>query len=291
MSEHTRPGDLPGEDERADLERLALEVALEAGRLVIDERPTDLGVDGTKSTRTDIVTVMDQRSQDLIIERLSAARPGDTILGEERGEVSGDSAVTWVVDPIDGTVNYLYGFPAYAISIAAVVGDPEVPGGFVPFAGVVVSLETAEVYRARTGGGAWMARPGHEEQRVVAAPGPELGLALVGTGFGYAAERRRWQARVLAETRPRVRDIRREGCASLDLCHVATGRLDAYYETGLNPWDLAAAWVFAAEAGVVLGGPDGSGPPGPDLTWAAGPALAPAFSALVVDATRTLRTD
>ncbi len=279
----------PGEDERAEIERIAVEVALAAAALIVDERPRDLGVDVTKSSLTDIVTVMDQRSQDLIIERLSAARPHDAVFGEERGGVEGTSAVTWVVDPIDGTVNYLYDIPAYAVSIAAAVGDPRVPGAFVPFAGAVVNPVTGEVFRARTGGGAWLARRGRDEERVVAPPGPDLALALVGTGFGYAAERRRWQGLTLAEVLPHIRDIRREGGAALDLCHVATGRIDAFYETGLNAWDLAAAWVFAREAGVVVGGLSGPGTPGPDLTWAAGPRLAETFSAVVIEATRLHR--
>ncbi len=280
---------LPPDDERAELERLAVEVAVEAGRLIVEERPRDLGVDVTKSTRTDIVTVMDLRSQDLIMERLSAARPGDSVFGEERGGVAGDSAVTWVVDPIDGTVNYLYGIPAYAVSVAAVVGDPTVPGGFVPFVGAVVNPVSGEVYHARTGGGAWLAEPGRSERRLAAGPGPDLALALVSTGFGYAAQRRRWQAGVLADVLPWVRDIRREGGAALDLCHIATGRVDAFYETGLNAWDLAAAWVVMTEAGVVVGGLDGLGRPGPELTWAAGSGLAQPFSALVIEATNRHR--
>ena len=290
MSQAPAPSpELPAEDERVEIERVAVEVSMAAARLLVDERPHDLGVDTTKSSRSDVVTVMDLRSQDLIMERIAAARPHDAVFGEERGGVDGTGAVTWVVDPIDGTVNYLYDIPAYAVSVAAVVGDPRVPGGFTAFVGVVVNPVTGEIFRARSGGGAWSGRPGRADERVLAAPGPDLGLALVGTGFGYAAERRRWQARVLGDLLPRVRDIRREGGAALDLCHVATGRLDAFYETGLNPWDLAAAWVVAREAGVVVGGLDGPETPGPDLTWAAGPALAGPFSAAVIEATRAHR--
>jgi len=281
----TTSSGIPPIEERAALERLAVEVALEAARLIVEERPADLGVEGTKSTQTDIVTVMDQRSQDLIIERLSAARPHDAVFGEERGGVSGDSGVTWVVDPIDGTVNYLYGIPAYAVSIAAAVGAPDTPDGFVPFVGVVANPMTGQTFHAHTGGGAWLSRPGEAATRIAAGRGTDLGLALVATGFGYAAERRRWQARVLGEVLPAVRDIRREGSAALDLCHVASGWVDAFYETGLNPWDLAAGWVVALEAGAVLGGVDGPGVPDGRLAWAAGPGLADEFSALVIGAT------
>ena len=282
---------VPSEDERAEIEGIALDIAVAAADIVLTERPRDLGVDATKSTRTDIVTVMDLRSQDYIVDRIAAARPGDAVFGEERGGLAGGSGITWVVDPIDGTVNYLYGIPEYAVSIAAVTGDPRTPGAFAAFAGVVAAPATGEVFHARTGGGAWLRRSlaAGPEERLDVSPGPELAMALVATGFGYDPERRAWQADVLREVLPQVRDIRRIGCAALDLCHVATGRLDGFYETGLNPWDFAAAWVVAREAGVVVGGLAGPGTPATDLTWAAPPALAGPLSGVVIDATRRHR--
>ena len=224
----TVPDSLP----LAELESLAVEVAAEAARLIVDERPEELGVERTKSSATDVVTVMDQRAQDLIRGRLRAARPSDGFLGEEEGGSATSSEVTWVVDPIDGTVNYLYGIPAYAVSVAAVVGDPAVPGEWTPVAGAVVDPERGRTFRARLGGGAWMSVAGAEDVRLGVGRQSDLAQALVGTGFGYESGVRRWQAQVLADVIPHVRDIRRFGSAALDLCHVADGSLDAYFERG-----------------------------------------------------------
>lgn len=269
------------------LERLALEVATEAARLV-EDRPDDLGA-VTKSSATDVVTAMDRASQDLVRRRLLAARPDDGFLGEEDGarpERPG-GGVTWVVDPIDGTTNYLYGIPLYAVSVAAVVGDPTRPGRWRPVAGAVVNPATGESYAAHLGGGA--RRTDAAGRRVALRPSAadDLGLTLLGTGFSYDAGVRAWQARVLAHVLPVVRDIRRGGSAALDLCHVADGRLDAYHERMLNPWDLAAGWLVATEAGAVVGGSvvsggrSGHGDPGPDLAWACAPALAGPFADLL----------
>ena len=225
-----------------DLMALAESVAREAGRLVVDERPHGLEVADTKTTSTDIVTEMDQRSERLIVERLTAARPDDGFLGEEGAEREGTSGVRWVVDPIDGTVNYLYELPAYAVSIAAAVDGTVV-------AGAVVNPVLGEVWTAARGHGAW-----RDGVRLPAVDVPPLELALVATGFGYDARRRARQAELLREVLPRVRDVRRVGAASLDLCAVATGRVDAYYEQGLKPWDLAAGGLVAEEAGVVVTG-------------------------------------
>src|SRR5699024_716017 len=161
----------------ATLLEVAERVALEAGRLIVDERPRDLGVVETKSSATDVVTVMDQRSQDHLLARLGELRPEDGFAGEERGGRAGDSGITWVVDPIDGTVNYLYGVPAYAVSVAAVLGDPSSPGGWRPVAGAVVNPVTGERYTASLGGGAHRAI-GEGEARRLQVGGPELGLAL-----------------------------------------------------------------------------------------------------------------
>jgi myo-inositol-1(or 4)-monophosphatase len=245
----------------AGLLALALAAAREAARLVVDERPDGrLDVAATKSTATDIVTEMDRRSEQLVVERILADRPDDGFLGEEGASREGTSGVTWVIDPIDGTVNYLYEIPSYAVSVAARVGGEVV-------AGAVVNPASGETWTATLGGGAFLdGRP----VRVNASPG--LAMALVATGFGYAAERRARQAEILRVVLPQVRDVRRAGAASLDLCALACGRIDAYYEQGLKPWDLAAGGLVAAEAGALVGGLRGR-PAGEALVVAAPPGL------------------
>ena len=228
-----------------------------------DERADDLAVT-TKTTPTDVVTVMDRRAERLIVESLLAVRPGDGVLGEEGGERPGSSGVRWVVDPIDGTVNYLYRFPYWAVSIAAESGGEAV-------AGAVHAPLTGETFSAVRGGGAWLGPVG-TGQRLRCTSGVPLSQALVATGFGYDARRRARQAEVAAAVLPRVRDIRRAGTASLDLCAVASGRVDGYWERGLQPWDLAAGGLVAREAGAVVAGLDGR-PAGEDLVLAAGPEL------------------
>jgi myo-inositol-1(or 4)-monophosphatase len=263
---------VPAPEVLVELEQVAVEVALEAGRLIVDERPDDLGVAKTKSSATDVVTVMDQRAQDLLRQRLHAARPQDGFLGEEEGGAAARSEITWVVDPIDGTVNYLYGIPAYAVSVAAVVGDPGRSGAWRPVAGAVVNPVTGELFHAREGAGAWLV-VGDAEPRRLRVGGPAaLGQALAGTGFGYDPARRRWQANLLVEVLPQVRDIRRLGSAALDICGVAAGTLDCYFERGLNAWDMAAAWLVLTEAGGAFTGLDGH-PPGEDMVVAGAPAL------------------
>jgi myo-inositol-1(or 4)-monophosphatase len=271
---------LPEPTECAELERIAVELAVEAGRLIVDERPDDLGVAKTKSTATDVVTVMDQRSQDLLRTRLHGLRPQDGFLGEEEGGATARSEITWVVDPIDGTVNYLYGIPSYAVSVAAAVGDPARPGAWAPVAGAVVNPVTGEVFHAHVGGGAWLERPGVARRRLEVGEPPELAHALAGTGFGYDADRRLWQARMLLGVVPAIRDIRRIGSAALDICAVASGTLDCYFERGLNPWDLAAAWLVLTEAGGRFTGLRG-GPPDGSMVIGAAPRLHAELEALV----------
>lgn len=254
------------------LRALALDVALEAGRFIVDERPDELSV-GTKSTATDVVTDMDQRAQDLIVGTLARLRPDDGFLGEEEGgSRRGRTGITWVVDPIDGTVNYLYGVPAYAVSVAAVTGDPSVDGGWSPVAGAVVNPVTGEAYSAALGQGATREDRDGSRTTLRVSTVDTLAQALVATGFGYAAARRAWQAAVLADLLPDVRDIRRIGSAALDLCRVAEGSVDAYYERGLHPWDLAAGWLVVTEAGGTVTGPEGDAPC-EDLVIATGNAL------------------
>jgi myo-inositol-1(or 4)-monophosphatase len=184
------------------------------------------------------------------------------VLGEEYGDSGAPEpgAVRWVLDPIDGTVNYLYGLPQYAVSLAA-----EVAGAAV--AGVVINAATGAEWTATRGGGAW-----HEGRRLTPSVCTTLDQALVGTGFGYDARRRAQQGAVVAQLITRVRDIRRFGAAALDLCSVAEGTLDAYYEKGLNPWDHAAGGLIATEAGATVAGLNGA-PAGPAMVVAAPPAV------------------
>jgi myo-inositol-1(or 4)-monophosphatase len=274
---------LPGPDDATleALEALAVEVALDAGRLIVDERPANLGVSKTKSTATDVVTVMDQRAQDLLRSRLQEARPQDGFLGEEEGGTARTSEITWVVDPIDGTVNYLYNIPSYAVSVAAVVGDPGTPGAWRPVAGAVVNPVSGELFHARAGGGAWLEGGRTAARRLELADPPSLGHALVGTGFGYDTARRQWQATVLLDVLPEIRDIRRIGSAALDICALAAGSLDAYFERGLNPWDMAAAWLVLSEAGGRFTGLAGE-PPSDRMVVAAAPTLHTALHDVVL---------
>ncbi|MDQ2754083.1 MAG: inositol monophosphatase [Actinomycetota bacterium] len=192
----------------------------------------------TKSSPTDMVSEVDEAAEAFVSATLSAGRPDDALLGEEGSSRTGTTGVRWVVDPLDGTTNFLFGIPAYAVSIAA-----EVDGEAV--VGIVIDPSRGETWAAVRGGGARC--NGYPCQ--IAIGRSRLSTALVGTGFGYRKERRAWQAELLAAVLPRVRDVRRSGSAALDLCWVAGGRLDAYYEWGLNPWDLAAGGLICQEAG------------------------------------------
>ncbi|SKC72625.1 myo-inositol-1(or 4)-monophosphatase [Krasilnikoviella flava] len=243
----------PGTDVE-ELRALARSLAREAGALVREGRPARVEVAATKSSAVDPVTAMDRASEELLRTRLAAERPDDAILGEEGDDVPGTSGLTWVLDPIDGTVNYLYGVSSYAVSVAVVAGPPD-PERWTALAGCVHSVVDGRTWTAARGGGA--ERDGRALR--VSAP-PSLAQSLVGTGFGYAAERRARQAEVLAEVLPRVRDIRRLGAAAIDLCLVAEGALDLYYERGINAWDVAAGGLVAAEAGAWVGGLRGRGP-------------------------------
>jgi len=263
--------DAVDEQTAADLLDLAETVAREAGELVRARREhTAITVAATKSSPTDVVTESDRDSEQLIRTRLLVARPADGFLGEEGAGVEGSSGVRWVVDPIDGTVNYLYDIPAYAVSIAAVVADESV-------AGVVHVPATGETWTATRGGGAF-----HNGRAIEVSTCARLDRALIGTGFGYDSERRAAQAQVVARLLPRVRDIRRFGAASIDLCQVAMGRLDGYYEQGLAAWDRAAGTLVAAEAGALVGGL-GEEPASERLTVTAGPALYPLLQQLLAE--------
>lgn len=264
----------------AELERLCAEFAVQAGRFILEERPRHVRVAETKSSDTDVVTIMDRRSEELLRGLVRQARPDDGILGEEGAHVVGRSGLTWVVDPIDGTVNYLYDIPAYAVSVAVVVGDPGTPGEWRPVAGAVSDPNRGVVHHARQGGGAWTRpdRPGAEPRRLAVSTEDDLSRALLATGFGYEAQVRARQAEVMRAVLPMVRDIRRIGSAALDLVRVAEGTVDAYAESGLKAWDLAAGWVIVEEAGGRVVGVGET--PGPSLTVAAGPGLVELVRAL-----------
>ena len=257
----------------ATLLALAEEAADRAGRLLREGRPADLGVAATKSSPIDVVTEMDIAAEKLITGFLAERRPGDGFLGEEGGVTGGDSGVRWVIDPLDGTVNYLYGLPQWAVSIAA-EADGET------LAAVVAAPMRGETYRAVLGGGAERLTAGRPPEPLRTRPAPPLDQALIGTGFNYVAAVRTAQAAVAQRLIPRVRDIRRSGSAAIDLCDVAGGRLDGFYERGLAPWDLAAGDLIAREAGARTGGRPGL-PPSGDLTVAASPGVFDALQPLL----------
>jgi myo-inositol-1(or 4)-monophosphatase len=246
----------------SELLDLAISAARQAADLLLEGLGWPRTTVETKSTATDMVSEMDRASERLIVSRLLAARPRDGLVGEEGSASPGTSGVRWVIDPLDGTTNYLYGHPGWAVSIAA-----EDDAGVV--AGVVMDPMHGDTFTATRGEGA--RRNG---QAIACSPLDDVSTALVATGFGYAAGRRRAQAEVLVALLPRIRDIRRMGAASVDLCSVACGRVDAYYERGLQWWDLAAGRLVASEAGALVSAIDGA-PAGPDAgsIVAAGPGL------------------
>ncbi|MFJ6728212.1 inositol monophosphatase family protein [Streptomyces sp. NPDC091281] len=236
-----------------DLLALAEEAARRAGELLRDGRPADLAVAATKSSPIDVVTEMDIAAEKLITGLISDRRPDDGFLGEEGASSEGTSGVRWVIDPLDGTVNYLYGLPTWAVSIAA-----EQDGETV--VGVVAVPMRGETYRAVRGGGAWLTADRDGERALACRPPAPLDQALVSTGFNYVTDVRTHQADVAQRLIPLLRDIRRGGSAAVDLCDVAAGRLDGYYERGLHPWDLAAGDLIARQAGALTGGRPGERP-------------------------------
>jgi fructose-1,6-bisphosphatase/inositol monophosphatase family enzyme len=269
----TSPSDAGQDTGRPDITELlaiAVDAAAAAARLVRDQRPEHLAVTATKSSATDVVTEMDQASEALLVARIRSARPADGFLGEEGAHEPGRSGVVWVIDPIDGTVNYLYGIPTYAVSVGVQVDGR-------PVAGVVHNPVSGEVWTASRGNGAFL-----NGREVRVNEPPELAMALVATGFGYAPEARARQAEVVRALLPRIRDIRRAGSASLDLCAVATGRADAYFEQGAKPWDLAAGALIAQEAGAVVGGLAGRSA-GEDLVIAAPAGLFAELEAMLAE--------
>ncbi|MGZ4516962.1 MAG: inositol monophosphatase family protein [Mycobacteriaceae bacterium] len=256
------------------LQAVAVQVATAAASLVARRRAEVLGDHGgsvrTKSSDTDPVTLADTESEQLIRAELMRLRPLDSILGEEEGGSATARGLRWVIDPIDGTVNFLYGLPFYAVSVAV-----QLEGRTL--AGVVVEVVSGRVFAAALGCGATL-----DGERLRCNSVRQARLALVATGFGYQADRRRSQGEVLASLLPKVRDVRRVGSAALDLCAVAAGWVDAFYEHGLSPWDWAAGSLIAAEAGATVRLPPAMamGTAG-ELTFAAGPGVATELLTLI----------
>ena len=247
-----------------ELLAVAVDVVRSAAALAARLRAEGIGEVSTKSTPTDVVTAADKAVEEYVVDQLRQRRPDDAVLGEETGGTAGSTAVRWILDPIDGTVNYLYGLPQYAVSLAAEVGGRSV-------AGVVHNPATGIEWTATLGGGAWRAG-----RRLRGSAVTELGQALVATGFGYDPARRAHQSRVLAGLLPTIRDIRRFGAASIDLCLAAEGAVDAYFEKGLAPWDSAAGGLVATEAGLLVTGLAGAAA-GPAFLLAAPPGIHPAL--------------
>lgn len=235
-----------------ELLELAVSVAEEAAQIAADMRAGGIRVRATKSNELDIVTQADTAVESLIRQRLLAARPFDAVLGEESGEEEGTSGVTWIVDPIDGTVNYLYGSPSYSVSIAATILDS---GRRATVAGVVHAPALGVVYTAERDG---LARRNGEELRV--NTGVPLHKALVSTGIPYGIDQRGQVLNDIDRLVPRVRDLRLVGSAALDICGVADGRTDAHVGRRLPVWDYAAAGLVASQAGAVVEGQRLSGP-------------------------------
>jgi myo-inositol-1(or 4)-monophosphatase len=267
---------LPAEGSTHDgplaLRDLAAELARSAGTTAYRGRLAAAGSDGlvssTKSSATDIVTQFDRAAEAAIVGRLRELRPGDAIVGEEGTADSGTSGYAWFVDPIDGTTSFVYDQPTWSCSIAVARGDTMV-------AGAVYLPALDELFDAALGHGARLdGRPIHT------SGASDLALALVGTGFSYQVEARRQQAEHLARLMDRIRDVRRFGSAAADLCFVAAGRLDAYYERYLNAWDSAAGELIAREAGAITSDFSG-GRARPAEMVAAAPELHAAFVALI----------
>lgn len=252
--------DAVSEAELDEFEALAWQAAKAAGALLISERPQDNELQvATKSTPSDVVTEMDEASEAVITALIRTFRPADAIIGEEGATSDADPATArfrWVIDPLDGTVNYLYRIPCWAVSIGVQVKVGEQWQGVV---GVVHAPALGSTWHARLGGGAWLDSI-DGRQRLTVSGQTQLSQALLATGFGYDSRRRVEQGRTVAHMVSRCRDIRRAGAAAIDLCWVADGRLDGYWERGLKLWDHAAAALIVSEAGGRVGDLDGAAP-------------------------------
>jgi myo-inositol-1(or 4)-monophosphatase len=265
---------MPDDNDPQTLRAVAEQLATEAADFVRVRRAEVFGavpVAGavqSKSTPTDPVTVVDTETERLLRERLAELRSGDHVLGEEEGgsAVAGPGVPVWVIDPIDGTVNFVYGIETYAVSVGVQIDG-------VSVAGAVANVPTGEIYSAAAGRGATLTRAGVSTV-LHCNTIDDLSMALLGTGFSYESEQRSRQAAVLAALLPAVRDVRRLGSCALDLCMVASGRLDAYFEDDVHVWDWAAGALIAAEAGAVVRLPSEAGD---DVLVAAAPGVAAAL--------------
>ncbi len=255
-----------------ELLELARAVGREAAEFVTRSRPRGrVAVAATKSSPTDVVTQIDRACEELIRARIKSARPEDGFVGEEGADVIGSSGIEWVVDPIDGTVNFVYGIPVYGVSIAARQADGVIIG-------YVINIASGVEWGAIRGAGSWR-YDGAQRIRLSAPSVERVDQALVATGFNYVPEIRAKQAAAMALFIPQIRDIRRIGSAALDLCALAEGHFDAYVEEGLKDWDLAAGGLIASESGLLLSGLDGE--PNERLVMVAHPSIAEEYFALV----------
>ena len=256
----------------AELLAVAERLAREAGDMALAGRRRGLQNVSTKTSRTDMVTEYDKASEVLIYEGLRALRPHDSIVGEEGASHAGTNDITWFIDPIDGTSNFLYDIPLWAVSIGARQDG-------IAIAGAVYVAAAGEMFTAIRGGGAHL-----NGSPIACNSDARLDTALVATGFSYAPESRPIQARRVARMIGQIRDIRRFGAAAVDMCYVACGRLDGYFEENLHDWDIAAGDLIAREAGCLTGDFSG-GPIRPAETMTASPAIFATLGRLIVNST------
>lgn len=293
------PAPLPDSETRPDSEMrpdpetlrlLAVELATGAATSALEQRAhLTMGVNNetvqTKSSSSDLVTVVDTANEALIVNALAELRPGDGVLGEEGTTRASTTGVEWIIDPIDGTTSFVHGYPGWSVSIAAAVGGAVVAGAVADPTHVGASPDPAtdaiSVYSAARGQGAW-----RDEVRLRASSCDDVRQALVGTGFSFDRDTRRRQCLVLAHVLPQIRDIRRAGSAALDLCHAAAGKADAFFEIGLNPWDVHAGLLIAEEAGAVCRWDTSTDP---TFTFVAAPGIASELEQLLVIAGAELR--
>lgn len=283
-----------GEVDRRELLSVLFETLTNAASTIARERKaivetgTFADVTRTKSSQEDPVTIVDTAAEKTIAATLKKLRPHDGLIGEEGSDNPGTSSVVWIADPIDGTVNFIYGHPQYAVSLAGVVAGTITVGG-------VLNVVTGQLWCAVSGEGAWSVWPnaaGGQITRLGCSGGDTLGLALVATGFSYSADWRKQQADFLHTVLPQVRDIRRRGSAALDLCAVAEGLVDGYYEHGINAWDFAAGALIAAEAGAIVSTPTLKTPGScGEIVWAAAPGIGKEFAELIAQLPSALTTN